>query len=169
MPLARKGEVLPLAWSTGAWIRAAGWSLRNLGNHASCRRRAGPWNAAERRRFAADTPSAAALSLFCPRSGAGIFWRRVATQNGWGRACPGRSARPSPNGSRRCLPPVNQDAVRPPSMTCSMPLMYEESSQARKRTRFETSLGSAMRRSGTWSAMPPPVSSVAAAIIGVLM
>lgn len=62
-----------------------------------------------------------------------------------------------------------QAAVIPPSITCSMPVMKDDSSEARKRARYETSDASAIRPSGICAAAPPPSASVAWTIIGVVM
>jgi hypothetical protein len=65
--------------------------------------------------------------------------------------------------------PTRYCAVRPPSMICSVPVTYDDSSDASQTMRFATSSVAAIRPSGTCDEMPPPSSSVAAAIIGVLM
>ena len=81
------------------------------------------------------------------------------------RSRPATTARPSPSARSR---PIYW-AVSPPSTMCSWAVIYEDSSEARNRTRLATSSGSAIRANGTCEVMPPPSSSVAAAIIGVLM
>lgn len=60
-------------------------------------------------------------------------------------------------------------AVMPASITCSAPVMYEASSDARKSTKLDTSPGSAIRPSGIMDVALPPLSSVASTIIGVRM
>src|ERR1700746_4224245 len=63
----------------------------------------------------------------------------------------------------RAAPGLDQSCVRPPSTASSQPVMYDESSEARKATTFAISSGAPKRLSGIWSWIALPISCTVSA------